>query len=255
METFTPENTQTKAVKESSGIGLNLSKVFLWMVLGLGITGVVSFFLPDLLVMMSKSFSWTDDTLGKVYIGLIIASAVLMLPSAIMMGLKAWRPKSVLMMIGFIVYALAMGVLLSSVFMVVLSVSSSSTDFMQTVGVSFLITAGAFLLMALCGMFTKKSLGVLVPFLIALLLGTLTISLVNIFLKLDWVYWLTDFIIFGVVLVVTAVDVNRAKKIAENGGFSSENNLAIYCAYTLYVDFINIFLRVLYYVMVARSKK
>ncbi len=255
METFTPETTQSKAVKESSGVSLNLSKVFLWMVLGLGITGVVSFFLPDLLIAMSKSFGWTEDTLGKVYIGLIIGSAVLMLPSAILMGLKAWRPKSIWMTIGFIVYALAMGVLLSSVFLVVLSVSSSSTDFMQTVGVSFLITAGAFLLMALFGMITKKSLSILVPFILALLVGTLAISLVNIFMKLEWIYWLTDFIIFGVVLVITAIDVNRVKKIAENGGFSSENNLAIYCAYTLYVDFINIFLRVLYYVMVAKSRK
>ena len=69
------------------------------------------------------------------------------------------------------------------------------------------------------------------------------------------VYWITDFVIFGIIFVITAIDINRVKKIAEMGGFSSNTNLAIYCAYTLYVDFINIFLRVLYYVMVSKSRK
>ena len=47
METFTPEKVQKKTVEGSSSTSLNLSKVFLWMVLALGITGVVAFFLPD----------------------------------------------------------------------------------------------------------------------------------------------------------------------------------------------------------------
>ena len=80
---------------------------------------------------------------------------------------------------------------------------------------------------------------------------------------LNWIWWVLEpfclmlvyTFIFGIIFVITAIDINRVKKIAEMGGFSSDTNLAIYCAYTLYVDFINIFLRVLYYVMVSKSRK
>ena len=234
METFTPEKVQKKTVEGSSTTSLNLSKVFLWMVLALGITGVVAFFLPDLLILMANQFNWSEDVLGKVYLGLTIASAILMFPSVIFLSLKAWRPKT---------------------FMVVLANSTSSADFINTVGISFFITAGAFLLMALFGFITKKTLSILVPFIMSLSVGVIIISLVNFFLQSALVYWITDFVIFGIILVITAIDINRVKKIAEMGGFSSDTNLAIYCAYTLYVDFINIFLRVLYYVMVSKSRK
>ena len=41
----------------------------------------------------------------------------------------------------------------------------------------------------------------------------------------------------------------RIRKIAEGG--SGSNNLALYCALNLYSDFIVIFLRVLYFVLIA----
>ena len=255
METFTPEKVQKKTVEGSSSTSLNLSKVFLWMVLALGITGVVAFFLPDLLILMANQFNWSEDVLGKVYLGLTIASAILMFPSVIFLSLKAWRPNTIWMSISFIAFSVFMGVLVSSAFMVVLANSTSSADFINTVGISFFITAGAFLLMALFGFITKKTLSILVSFIMSLSVGVIIISLVNFFLQSALVYWITDFVIFGIIFVITAIDINRVKKIAEMGGFSSDTNLAIYCAYTLYVDFINIFLRVLYYVMVSKSRK
>ena len=255
METFTPEQVQKKAVKESSSLSLNLTKVFLWMVLGLAVSGVVAFFLPDLLILMANSFNWSAEVLGYVYIGLIVASFVMMIPITILLSLKAWRPKSVLMVIGYLFYSVLMGILLSSIFVTILSVSSSSSEFLQTVGVSFFITAGAFLLMAFFGFIMKKSASMLIPILLAFFSGVLVISLVNLFLHSELIYWITDFVIFGLILIITAIDINRVKNIAQNGGFSSENNLTIYCAFTLYADFINILLRVLYYVMIARSRK
>lgn len=255
METFTPEKVQKKTVEGSSSVSLNLSKVFLWMVLALAVTGLVAFFLPDLLILMANKFNWPALVLGNVYLGLTIASAILLLPSVFFLSWKVWRPKTVWMSICFIAYSVFMGVLISSIFMDVFAGSSSSADFINTVGISFFITAGAFLLMALFGFITKKSLSILVPFILSLVVGVITISLVNFFLQSEMVYWITDFVIFGIILIVTAIDINHVKKIADSGGFASGTNLAIYCAYTLYVDFINIFLRVLYYVMASRSRK
>lgn len=254
MEKFTPEVTKNIGKEQSDSSTFNLAKVFLWMTLGLVITGVVTFALPDLLIWMNNTFSWSEDTLGTVYIALIVVSVIMMLPSVILMNLKAWRPKSVWMIIGYVVYALSMGVLLSSVMLSVFASSDSPSSFVSTVATSFFISAAAFLIMGLIGMFTKKNLGILLPFILTLFLGIGVISLINFFLRSPMLYWITDSVVFGLILLITAVDINRVKKVATSGGFSSSNNLAIYCAYTLYVDFIDIFLRVLYYVLIAKNR-
>lgn len=255
MASFTPQNTQSENVSGTSSVSFSYFKVFLWFALGLAITGVIAFALPDTLVFMANKLSWTEDVLAKVFMIMIIVSAILMIPSSILMAWKAWRPKSALMLVSYIVYAVAMGVLLSSVFLTVYADSlESNTSFIKTVSIAFFVTGGCFLLMGIIGAFTKKNLGILIPLVITLVIGTAVISLVNIFLKSSMVYWITDFVLFGVILVITAIDINRVKKIGENGGFSSETNLALYCAYSLYTDFISIFLRVLFYIM-AHNKK
>lgn len=255
MEQFTPETTQAKTKnKVSSSANFSYAKVYLWMTLGLAITGLVAFFLPSLLTLMAKQFSWSGDVLGNVYLGLIIGSAVLMLPAMFLITFKAWQPKSALMTVSYIVYTFLMGVLLSSVFLVVLATSNSHGDYVSTIGVSFLITALSFLIMGLVGLFSKRNLGVLLPLLITLCLGSAIISLVNLFLGSPTLYWIVDFVCFGIILIVTAIDMNRMKQLAENGGLSSDTNIALYCAFNLYVDFINIFIRVIYYVMMAKNK-
>lgn len=256
MEQFTPETTQVKTKKPAaSSTDFSYAKVYLWMTLGLVITGLVAFFLPSLLTLMANQFSWSADVLGNVYLGLLITSIVLMLPAMFLISFKAWKPKSALMTISYIVYTFLMGILLSSVFLVVLASSESYGDYISTIGVSFLISAFSFLVMGLIGLFSKRNLGVLLPLLITLCLGSGIISLVNFFLGSPMLYWIVDFVCFGIILVVTAIDMNRMKQLAENGGLSSETNIALYCAFNLYVDFINIFIRVVYYVMVSKSRK
>ncbi len=257
MEQFTPETTQQVKTKNkvTSSSSFSYAKVYLWMTLGLVITGLVAFFLPSLLTLMATQFSWSSETLGNVYLGLLIASAVLMLPAMFLITFKAWQPKSALMTASYVIYTFLMGILLSSVFLTVLATSDSYGDYISTIGVSFLISAFSFFVMGLIGLFSKRNLGVLLPLLITLCLGSLTISLVNVFLRSPMIYWIIDFVSFAIILIVTAIDMNRMKQLAENGGLSSETNIALYCAFNLYVDFINIFLRVLYYVMASKNRK
>lgn len=248
--------TTISAKEEVKPATLNMGKVFLWFAIGLVITGVISFAMPDVLIFMAKSFSWSDDTLSNVYLILIIVSAILMIPSNILMCIKSFKPKSIWMSIGYVIYTICMGVLLSSVLLTVY-VESIYTDvsFLQTMAIAFFATGGCFGLMFLIGFFTKKNLGILIPFIFTLIIGATVISLVNYFVGSSIVYWVVDFIMFGAILIITAIDINHAKQIAESGGFTSDNNLAIYCAYMFYVDFINIFIRIVFYILANSRRK
>ena len=255
MEQFTPEVTtkKTKIKRAEDSASLSMFKVFLWMGLGLLITGVIALGMPDFLLFLINTMGMSTSAVNTTYITLMVVSSLLMLPSIILMNLKAWRPKSVWMVIGYVIYCVGMGMLLSDTMMYLFMDSiATGTSFGLTISITFLATAGCFLLMGLFGAFTKKNLGVLVPFLLTLMIGAMIISLVNFFLGSNLIYWIVDFVMFAVILLVVAIDMGRIRRLAQSGGFSSENNLAIYCAYSLYVDFINIFIRILYYVALAR---
>ena len=256
MTEFTPENTTVlKEKKEVSSSTFSFVKVFLWLGLGLLLTGVVALGMPDLLTFIVKNTGMSAEGVSTLYISLMVTAGVLMIPSIIIMNLKSWKPKSVWMTISYVVYTLAMGVLLSNTFMFVFEYSlATDISFIRTISTAFLITAGCFLLMGLFAFLTKKNLNILLPLILTLLVGSLVISLVNFFIGSTFIYWMTDFIIFGVILLVTAVDLYRIKKMVTSGAMNGSNNLALYAAYMLYVDFINIFIRVLFYVL-QRSRK
>ncbi|MDD3841246.1 MAG: hypothetical protein PHI75_00800, partial [Bacilli bacterium] len=59
-----------------------------------------------------------------------------------------------------------------------------------------------------------------------------------------WMYVLIDGAIFVAMLLITMYDVWRIQQIANRGGES--NNLALYCAFSLYVDFMYILMRLIF---------
>ena len=65
-------------------------------------------------------------------------------------------------------------------------------------------------------------------------------------------YWLITIAIFVLIMLVTFVDLYRMKKIADSGQMS--NNMSLYFAFIMYTDFINIFIRVLYFLIIIYSK-
>ncbi len=246
METFTPKDvqvTENEVKPIVSSAAFPMIKVFLWMGLGLLITGIISLGLPNLLAIIPSEASYTT------YVTLMIISAIIMFPCVLIVNFKSLKPKSIGIRIAYILYSIAIGVMLSSVFMTILAVDGPNA--IMTISMAFLISAGSFLLMGLIGTLTKKNLSILYPLLTALLMGCLIISLVNYFIGSSMVYWITDFIILGVILVISAVDINRVKKLAQARVLDdNQNSLAVYCAFNLYVDFINIFIRVLMYIFV-----
>ena len=110
--------------------------------------------------------------------------------------------------------------------------------------------------MALIAFLSKGNLSGLAITGIGLLIGALMLSLVN------WIMWLVSpatwsvlyiaiqFIVLAAVMLITIYDMWRIKKIAERGEMNT--NVELYCAFTLYVDFIYIFIRIVSVILASR---
>ncbi len=242
---FTPEKTETKVKPINTSTGVQMMKVYLWFALGLLITGVVSIGLPNLLVYLFNQAKMDPETIANVYIGMIVGSAIMMIPSFIILSIQSFRRNKVLMVTFYVIYAICMGILLSALFLLLVEPGNG----MNTICLAFFITGGIFLVMGLIGSFSKANLNFFVPILFTVVLGALIISLVNFFLRSSMIYWIIDFVLLGVMVVIVAIDTYNIKKIAETGGLDNPN-LAIYCAYRLYTDFIYIFVRILIYLSI-----
>jgi FtsH-binding integral membrane protein len=74
---------------------------------------------------------------------------------------------------------------------------------------------------------------------------------VNLFIGSVSVDWFISFGIFGVVLLMVAYQVWYVKQISDRGDITQSQ--AMYLAFSLYISFINIFLRVLRYLALSRN--
>jgi uncharacterized protein len=120
---------------------------------------------------------------------------------------------------------------------------------------SILVAFGAtfltFAVMSIYGALTKQDLtrwGQIAMFgLIGLLIGTFINILVSIFAPGfgQGMYWILTYVGIGLFVILIAYDSQKLKRMAENANGQNISSLAINGALQLYLDFINIFIRVL----------
>lgn len=208
-----------------------LAKVFNWMAIGLGLTGVTAF-------MMSQSPTAMSFIFGKpfVFYGLIIGELGLVLYlSARVQKISAQAATGL-----FILYAALNGVTLSAILLLYTGTSVAAT---------FFVTAGMFGAMATYGFVTKKDLSSWGSFLFMGLIGIIIASVVNIFLGSSMMSWVISGIGVVVFTGLTAYDVQKIMHIGAGGimsqGESAIRKGAILGALALYLDFINLFLMLL----------
>ena len=215
------ENYNTQNLVENKLYG----KTFFWMFLGLLGSALIAWY-------TYSSGLFLDIILGDSFgILLIVELAVVLLFSFLFRKL----PPTVVAILYF-VYAAVNGVTLSVIF-VVFELSSIIT--------LFLASAVIFGILSLIGYKTNKDLSSWQTYLSIFLIVGLVLSIVNLFifksstldLILDWVILL---IFFG----VTIYDINKIKALQMEANIDQEK-VHIYCAMQLYLDFINIFLRIL----------
>lgn len=137
----------------------------------------------------------------------------------------------------FTAYSYLTGVTLSIIFMVYTTASIVAI---------FLTTAAVFGIMAVYGLVTKKDLSSVGNICLMALLGIIIISVVNIFI-LDSTMLDTAISAIGVLVFVglTAYDTQKIKKNVAASTSQNVTSLALYGAFELYLDFINLFLKLL----------
>ena len=215
----------SREVSEASFV----SKVFLWMALGLGLSAAASFALLAQPAVLKAIF-----TNNLLLIGLLVGELGLV----IWLSAGAMRMSASLAAALFALYSVLNGVTLTSIFLVYTGVSVLST---------FAVTAGTFFFFSLYGATTKKDLTSVAGLAMMGLIGVILASVVNIFLKSPAVMWVSTFIGIAVFLGLIAYDTQKLKAIHAMGFESAEaeKRIAILGALTLYLDFINLFILLL----------
>ena len=199
------------------------SKMFMWMFVGLLITFLVGYYVSTnenmIYNIFATKFYWV------IYISEIVT--VIVLSARI---LKMSKNGAIF---GFLLYSFLSGLTFSSIF---LTFKMSSIIFI------FLITALVFLIFALIGYFTKINLTKLGTILFMGLIGILIASIINIFIQSQTFDLIL--VIIGIIVFIgyIAYDINKVKRLE---GQIDEDKLSIIGALELYLDFINLFIRLL----------
>lgn len=206
-----------------------LAKVFNWMAIGLGVTGVIAWF-------MASSGLAAQLVQGPMFMILILAQLGMVF--YLSARIEKIQPGTATGL--FLGYAALNGLTLSMVFLAYTGSSIAAT---------FFITAGMFGAMAGYGLVTKRDLSGMGSFMFMGLIGIIIASVVNVFLKSSSLYWAISLIGVFVFVGLTAYDVQKIKRMGEEGimqqGEGAIQRGAIMGALALYLDFINLFLMLL----------
>lgn len=207
-----------------------LVKVYAWMFAALLTTGIVATFsaASGLIIGLISTFG----------MGAIIAIVVVQLIMVI--ALSGWVKKmsAVVAMVVFFLYAALNGLTFSLFFLIYTPGSILNV---------FFITAGLFAFMSVYGFITKKDLTSMGNMLIMALLGIIVAGIINIFLKnamMDFIITVVGVLVF---VGLIAYDTQKIKNmnIIGNEGTDEDTKEAIVGALTLYLDFINLFIKLL----------
>lgn len=142
-----------------------------------------------------------------------------------------------LALVAFCFYALTLGITLSAIFKVYVA---------SSIYVTFFVAAGMFGCMALYGFFTRTDLSKVGSIMIMMLFGIIICSLVNLFVQSSAFDMAISFVGVIVFSLLTAYDMQKIRQIEQQVDNDAARSLvALSGAFTLYLDFINLFLMLL----------
>lgn len=147
------------------------------------------------------------------------------------------KNKPVIAGILFTVYSYLTGMIFSVLFLVYTASSMASI---------FFICAAMFAVTSIYGMITKKDLNSVGSFCMMGLFGIIIATAVNmLFLHSSGFDLLVSIVGVFIFIGLTAYDANKTKRIAETANASNVLSLSLYCAFELYLDFINLLLKLI----------
>lgn len=225
------------AVNENSkGVRDYMVFVYQSMALALTITGIVAFVLYQMIL--------SSPAIASVLFQSPLRFLVMFAPLgiALFLGFKINNIPFAKARNLFYLYSFCMGISLSTIF---LSYTGAS------IARAFFVTAGTFAGMSIYGYTTKKDLSAFGSFIIMALIGLIIASIVNIFLKSTGFSYALSVIAVLLFTGLTAWDTQRIKEMYyqyQTGVIDDETirKVAIMGAFSLYLDFINIFIHLLH---------
>lgn len=228
MDNYEIQNPQqTGYVYQDTALQASLiQRVFLWMTIGLAITGLTSY------ITYSSNLLYALFEMGRLaFFGLLAAQIGIVWYLSSRIESMSFSTATIL----FGVYSLLTGVSISYIF---------AAFTMQSLATTFFVTAGTFGATALYGYVTKRDLSKMGSILMMGLIGLIIASLVNMFLKSATM----DYIVSGIGVLIftglTAWDMQKLKLMFAEAYEDSEEvkKVSVLGALTLYLDFINLFL-------------
>lgn len=206
-----------------------ISKVYGWMCLALLVTGYIARWAFTSAVVQTYLLqnAW-------LFYGLIIFEFI----AVFFLAAAAQRISANLATLVFLIYATLNGLTFSVLFLIYTE---------SSIALTFFVTAGTFGVMSAYGYFTKRDLTSVGNIATMGLMGIIIASLVNLWLDsgtLDWIVTMVGIVVF---VALTAYDTQKIKEmnVIGNEGTDEDRKEAVIGALVLYLDFINLFLKLL----------
>jgi len=213
-------------INDNNGMSKFFSKVYLWMFIGLLVSGGIAYY-------TSVSVPMIKFVYGN-YMWIILAELLVVVLFTFLR--KKVSPGVAKLL--FVLYSAISGLTLSSIF-IAFKLSS--------IIMVFISAALMFGLLAIYGYVTKQDLSSLGKIMIFALIAVLIMSLINLFVMNSFFGVVVSVISIVVFLGLTAWDMQALKAMYNYYSNNEDelNKVAIYGALDLYLDFINIFLQLL----------
>ena len=237
--------SQNKEHSSHSGT-LSFARVFGYMTIGL----IITFGVAVLLGFIYTVTGLTDNSgaFNGVTLGITIGAAIAIIILTFVMASRVLKSDKSLV-IPSIIYVSIFGVMLSPLTIVVP---------WQILALALGLTTSIFLLITLIALLTKGRVGGIALLAMGLFFGAGIVALFS--LIFIWanpavgatMVWICDFAIFGAFMLISIVDVARIKQITDAGQMTP--NLELYCAITIYTDFIYLLVRLIYYLMIMDAR-
>lgn len=211
------------------GLRQHMLRVFNYMGAGLAVTGIVAMLVASSPALLTAIF------------GTGLKWVVMLAPLAFIMVLSfgIHRMSFATAQLVWWAYCVAMGLSMASIFLVFTGAS---------IALTFFVTAATFLAMSLYGYTTKADLSKMGSFLIMGVIGIVIASLANLFFASPALQFAISVIGVLVFTGLIAYDTQRIKEeYAENYDHESRGKLALMSALSLYLNFVNLFQFLLYF--------
>lgn len=201
-----------------------ISKTFLWMCFGLLVTFITGFLVSNNDTMLKNIYG------GWGYVGFVIVELILV----VVLSARVMKMKPTTAKVCFLIYSFVSGLTFSSIFVYYN---------LNSIMLIFLVAAVIFALMAVIGYVTKVDLTKLGTYLLFGLIAVVVVSLINIIIGSSLLAIIISVVCIIIFIGITAYDVQKIKELDSMG--LPQDNLAIYGALDLYLDFINLFIHLL----------